>query len=81
VRDILENEGLPCDSGMAYPPSIVQFGGQTAINLAEPLTRAGMPLIGSSAETIDLAEDRRALRELPQRMGIPQPPGSGVNYQ
>jgi len=78
LRDILENEGLPCDSGIAYPPCIVQFGGQTAINLAEPLTRAGMPLIGSSAETIDLAEDRRRFENFLSGMGIPQPPGGGV---
>ncbi|GAI26450.1 unnamed protein product, partial [marine sediment metagenome] len=40
LRDILENEGE--SSGNAPPPSIVQFGGQTAINLAEPLFRSGM---------------------------------------
>ena len=51
VRDILENEGM--GDGCEEPPSIVQFGGQTAINLAEPLNRAGMPIIGSSSETID----------------------------
>ena len=49
--------------------SIVQFGGQTAINLAEPLTRAGMPLIGSSSETIDLAEDRGRFEDFLCRPG------------
>jgi carbamoyl-phosphate synthase large subunit len=74
VRDIIENEtvdGVP-------PASIVQFGGQTAINLAGPLTNAAMPIIGSSAEAIDLAEDRGRFEEFLQRIGVPQPPGSAV---
>jgi carbamoyl-phosphate synthase large subunit len=75
LRDILENE-----SGQdAPPPSIVQFGGQTAINLTEPLFRSGMPLLGSSAETIDLAEDRRRFENFLSQLGIPQPPGAGVS--
>jgi len=74
LRDILENE-----SGQnAFPPSIVQFGGQTAINLAAPLFRSGMPLIGSSAEAIDLAEDRGRFENFLSGLGIPQPPGAGV---
>ena len=73
LRDILENE-----YNDAAPPSIVQFGGQTAINLAEPLSRNGMPLLGSSAETIDLAEDRRRFEQFLSELGIPQPPGAGV---
>ncbi|MFC1896977.1 carbamoyl-phosphate synthase large subunit [Chloroflexota bacterium] len=76
LRDILENEGRP--SGNAMPPSIVQFGGQTAINLAEPLFRNGMPLLGSSAEAIDLAEDRQRFENFLSELGIPQPPGAGV---
>ena len=76
LRDILENESE--SSGNAPPPSIVQFGGQTAINLAEPLFRSGMPLLGSSAETIDLAEDRRRFENFLSELGIPQPPGAGV---
>jgi carbamoyl-phosphate synthase large subunit len=74
VRDILENEG----AGNNPPPSIVQFGGQTAINLAEPLFRSGMPILGSSAEAIDLAEDRRRFENFLSELGIPQPPGAGV---
>jgi len=71
LRDILENEG-------ETTPTIVQFGGQTAINLAEPIVRAGLPIAGSSAETIDLAEDRRRFEDFLNRLGIPQPPGAGV---
>jgi len=74
LRDILENE---YGNGVA-PPSIVQFGGQTAINLAEPLFRSGMSLLGSSAEAIDLAEDRRRFEQFLSELGIPQPPGAGV---
>jgi carbamoyl-phosphate synthase large subunit len=79
LRDILENEaGEDAPSSNTHPPSIVQFGGQTAIKLAEPLTRSGMPLLGSSAEAIDLAEDRRRFENLLNGLGIPQPPGAGV---
>jgi len=76
LRDILENEGQSANN--APPPSIVQFGGQTAINLAEPLARSGMSLLGSSAEAIDLAEDRRRFENFLNELGIPQPPGAGV---
>jgi carbamoyl-phosphate synthase large subunit len=74
LRDILENEGYDSQS----PASIVQFGGQTAINLAEPLSHSGMPLLGSSAEAIDLAEDRRRFERFLSELGVPQPPGAGV---
>ncbi|MFH1775102.1 MAG: carbamoyl-phosphate synthase large subunit [Chloroflexota bacterium] len=77
LRDILENEISPESS--TNPPSIVQFGGQTAINLAEPLSRNGMPLLGSSAEAIDLAEDRSRFENFLSELGIPQPPGSGIS--
>ncbi|TET38553.1 MAG: carbamoyl-phosphate synthase large subunit [Dehalococcoidia bacterium] len=75
MRDILENEGI---EGNFTPSSIVQFGGQTAINLVEPLARSGMPILGSSAEAIDQAEDRRRFEDLMNRQGIPQPPGGAA---
>lgn len=79
LRDILENESAETKSWDNTPsPSIVQFGGQTAINLAEPLSRSGMPLLGSSAEVIDLAEDRRRFENFLNQLGVPQPPGAGV---
>jgi len=77
VRDMLENEAND-ENGDSAPPSIVQFGGQTAINLAQPIARANLPIIGSSAETIDLAENRKRFEDFLSRMGIPQPPGAGV---
>jgi carbamoyl-phosphate synthase large subunit len=76
VRDLLENETT--DENADTPPAIVQFGGQTAINLAEPLHTAAMPIIGSSSETIDLAEDRRRFEGFLNQLGIPQPPGASV---
>ena len=79
VRDILENEGTSLRSGYTTPPSsIVQFGGQTAVNLATPLAQAGLPIIGSSAEAIDLAEDRKRFELFLDELSIPQPPGAGV---
>jgi len=79
MRDILENESQRTASGGSSPaPSIVQFGGQTAINLAEPLYRAGMPILGSTTEAIDLAEDRYRFETFISGLGIPQPPGAGV---
>ena len=78
LRDILENESEPEAAGNTPTQSIVQFGGQTAINLAEPLFRNGMPILGSSSDAIDLAEDRGRFESFLNELGIPQPPGAGV---
>jgi carbamoyl-phosphate synthase large subunit len=52
---------------------IVQFGGQTPLNLAMRLHQAGVPIIGTGADSIDLAEDRKRFGELLRELGIPQP--------
>jgi carbamoyl-phosphate synthase large subunit len=52
---------------------IVQFGGQTPLNLAMRLHRAGVPIIGTSPDSIDLAEDRKRFGALLVQLGIPQP--------
>jgi carbamoyl-phosphate synthase large subunit len=52
---------------------IVQFGGQTPLNIANELTQAGVNILGTSPETIDLAEDRDRFRTLMRKLGIPQP--------
>jgi len=52
---------------------IVQFGGQTPLKLALPLERAGVPIIGTSPDSIDLAEDRERFSELINQLGIKQP--------
>src|SRR5216684_3055204 len=52
---------------------IVQFGGQTPLNLALELKRNGVPIIGTAPESIDLAEDRRRFGRLLEELKIPQP--------
>jgi carbamoyl-phosphate synthase large subunit len=53
---------------------IVQFGGQTPLNLARALEAAGVPIIGTSPESIDLAEDRERFRQVIDRLGLKQTP-------
>ncbi len=61
---------------------IVQFGGQTPLNLALSLQAAGVPIIGTSPESIDLAEDRKRFGKLLSDLGIPQPPsGTAVSFE
>ena len=61
---------------------IVQFGGQTPLNLAMRLHEAGVPIIGSSPESIDLAEDRKRFGKLLVEMNIPQPiNGTAVSFE
>ena len=62
-------------SGGAEVGMIVQFGGQTPLNLALPLKAAGVPILGTSPESIDLAEDRKRFGKLLEELQIPQPPG------
>jgi carbamoyl-phosphate synthase large subunit len=70
VLAVLENEG--------QPETIAQFGGQTAINLAAPLARQRIAILGTSVEAIDLAEDRRRFDDLLEQLHIPRPQGSAV---
>jgi carbamoyl-phosphate synthase large subunit len=71
VRDIIENEGGDGE----LPSTMVQFGGQTAINLSQSLGVADLPVLGSTPDVIDLASDRGRFEEVTQRHGLPQPPG------
>jgi carbamoyl-phosphate synthase large subunit len=57
---------------------IVQFGGQTPLNLARALETAGVPIIGTSPESIDLAEDRERFRLVIERLGLRQPPNASA---
>ncbi|MGH7667431.1 MAG: carbamoyl-phosphate synthase (glutamine-hydrolyzing) large subunit, partial [Candidatus Dormibacteria bacterium] len=57
---------------------VVQFGGQTAVNLAGPLHRLGVPLLGSAAASIEMAEDRGRFEALLQKLGIARPPGAAT---
>jgi carbamoyl-phosphate synthase large subunit len=61
---------------------IVQFGGQTPLNIAADLARAGVKIIGTSTETIDLAEDRDRFRKMMDKLGIPMPKsGMAINLE
>ena len=54
--------------------AVVQFGGQTPLSLAKAIEEAGIPVLGTSPDTIDLCEDRERCRELVDRLGLRQPP-------
>ena len=54
---------------------VVQFGGQTAINLAEPLSKAGVKILGTQVADLDRAEDRDLFEQALKDLDIPQPPG------
>ncbi|HDZ10116.1 carbamoyl-phosphate synthase large subunit [Pseudohongiella sp.] len=69
LEDVLEIVALEKPVGV-----IVQFGGQTPLNLAEGLEQAGVPVIGTSADAIDLAEDRERFQKMIQKLGLKQPP-------
>jgi carbamoyl-phosphate synthase large subunit len=61
---------------------IVQFGGQTPLNLARALEALGVPIIGTCPESIDLAEDRERFRLVIERLGLKQPPNaSATRYE
>ncbi len=67
--------GSGAKTGMPQIGVIVQFGGQTPLNLAQRLRAAGVPIIGTSPESIDLAEDRKRFGKLLEELEIPQPRG------
>lgn len=58
--------------------AVVQFGGQTAIKLTEALMKMGVPILGTSAENVDAAEDRELFDEILEKCGIPRPKGDTV---
>jgi carbamoyl-phosphate synthase large subunit len=58
---------------------IVQFGGQTPLNIAKDLEESGARILGTSVEAIDIAEDRKRFSELLKKLGIPQPE-HGIAY-
>ena len=75
LEDVLSVYEHEASSG-AEIGMIVQFGGQTPLNLSLPLKRAGVPIIGTSPESIDLAEDRKRFGKLIEELKIPQPEGA-----
>jgi carbamoyl-phosphate synthase large subunit len=74
LEDVLAVYNHEAQSG-AKIGVIVQFGGQTPLNLAQRLRAAGVPIIGTSPESIDLAEDRKQFGKLLEDLKIPQPAG------
>ncbi|MDO4321104.1 MAG: carbamoyl-phosphate synthase large subunit [Lachnospiraceae bacterium] len=58
--------------------AVVQFGGQTAIKLTEALMKMGVPILGTSAENVDAAEDRELFDEILEQCNIPRPAGDTV---
>jgi carbamoyl-phosphate synthase large subunit len=69
LEDVLELVELENPKGV-----IVQYGGQTPLNLAEQLAAAGAPIIGTTPDSIDLAEDRERFQQLIHEIGLRQPP-------
>ncbi len=69
LEDVLEIVALEKPRGV-----IVQYGGQTPLKLARALEAAGVPVIGTSPDSIDLAEDRERFQHLIERLGLRQPP-------
>ncbi|HEX5420697.1 MAG TPA: carbamoyl-phosphate synthase large subunit [Gammaproteobacteria bacterium] len=68
LEDVLEIVAKEQPTGV-----IVQYGGQTPLKLARALEAAGVPIIGTSPDSIDLAEDRERFQKLVQRLGLKQP--------
>ena len=71
LEDVLEIVHLEKPKGV-----IVQYGGQTPLKLARALEAAGVPIIGTSPDSIDLAEDRERFQQLLERLGLKQPPNA-----
>jgi len=69
LEDVLEI--VECEQPMGV---IVQFGGQTPLNLAIPLQKAGVNILGTSPQAIDRAEDRKRFSQLINKLGLRQPP-------
>ena len=72
-EDIIEIAQLESPSGV-----IVQFGGQTPLNLVKRLEQAGVPVIGTPPDAIDRAEDRERFQQLIEKLGLKQPPNRTV---
>ncbi len=69
LEDVLEIVDLEKPKGV-----IVQYGGQTPLKLAEELEASGTPIIGTSPDSIDLAEDRERFQQMIEKLGLRQPP-------
>jgi len=73
LEDVLEIVAVEQPKGV-----IVQFGGQTPLKLARDLEKAGVPIIGTTPDAIDRAEDRERFQKMIQKLGLLQPPNTTV---
>ena len=73
LEDVLNIYERECAGGGQVHGAIVQYGGQTPLNLAQPLQAAGVPILGTTPDAIDLAEDRDRFGALLDRLDIPAP--------
>ncbi len=71
LEDVLEIIAIEQPKGV-----IVQYGGQTPLKLARALQRAGVPIVGTSSDSIDLAEDRERFQQMINKLGLLQPPNT-----
>lgn len=78
TEDVLNLLGYEAGDSRESIPVLVQFGGQTAINLVRSLQAFGVPILGTPPESIELAEDRRQFDALLEQLGVPRPPGRAV---
>ncbi|HHI94280.1 MAG TPA: carbamoyl-phosphate synthase large subunit [Gammaproteobacteria bacterium] len=76
LEDVLELVHLEKPKGV-----VVQYGGQTPLKLARALEAAGAPIIGTTPDAIDLAEDRERFQQLVQKLGFKQPPNHTARNQ
>ncbi len=79
ICEKLNGKPFGTDKGGQIHGVIVQFGGQTPLNLAHALEKAGVPIIGTSVDSIDRAGDRERFRELAKSLGIRQP-ANGIAF-
>ncbi len=75
IEDVLEIARVEQSNGTLLGV-VVQYGGQTPLKLAHALEEAGVPIIGTSVDSIDLAEDRERFQQLLQRLNLKQPPNA-----
>lgn len=75
---VTKGDALHVASHEGVTGAILQFGGQTAINLADSLEGSGLPVLGTSPKAIRMAEDRDLFEQLLRKLEIPKPPGRGV---
>ncbi|MQG18522.1 MAG: carbamoyl-phosphate synthase large subunit [SAR202 cluster bacterium] len=80
ILDIIENETFNknSDKNTTLPTTVCQFGGQTAINISQKLDKHKLPILGTSAEIINVCSDRDLFEKFLKKINVPNPPGAAV---